>query len=96
MEWVKKGASNKVIARRLGMCESTVKAHMGEIFRRYGVSNRTQLAMSSTHNQEIVIAPIELEPDPVLWVYSSGRDVTGISTKAIDGWEPLYRKAQDD
>jgi DNA-binding NarL/FixJ family response regulator len=39
------GASNKVIARNLKISESTVKVHIGAILRKYGVRNRTQLAL---------------------------------------------------
>jgi len=40
-----RGASNKVIAKVLGIAESTVKLHMGAILKKYGVKNRTQLAV---------------------------------------------------
>jgi len=40
-----KGASNKSIARLLNISESTVKLHVGHIFKKYGVRNRTQLAV---------------------------------------------------
>lgn len=40
-----RGASNKVIARMLGISESTVKLHMSGILKKYGVRNRTQLAL---------------------------------------------------
>lgn len=42
-----RGASNKAIARVLGISESTVKLHITEIFKKYGVRNRTQLAVFS-------------------------------------------------
>jgi DNA-binding NarL/FixJ family response regulator len=42
-----RGASNKTIARMLGLTESTVKLHMGAILKKYGVKNRTQLAVFS-------------------------------------------------
>jgi DNA-binding NarL/FixJ family response regulator len=42
-----RGSSNKVIARNLGISESTVKLHVTEIFKKYGVKNRTQLAVFS-------------------------------------------------
>lgn len=41
-----RGASNKVIARMLNLSESTIKLHLGIIFKKYGVKNRTQLAVS--------------------------------------------------
>lgn len=42
-----RGASNKTIAKMLGLSESTVKLHMGAILRKFGVKNRTQLALFS-------------------------------------------------
>ena len=42
------GCSNKEIARRLGVIESTVKTHVKIILRKLGVSNRTQAAMLAT------------------------------------------------
>lgn len=42
-----RGASNKVIAKALGITESTVKLHVTMIFKKYGVRNRTQLALFS-------------------------------------------------
>jgi DNA-binding NarL/FixJ family response regulator len=38
------GLSNKQIARDLEISEITVKAHVSAIFRKIGVSNRTQAA----------------------------------------------------
>lgn len=40
-----RGASNKTIAKILGITESTVKLHIGSILKKYGVKNRTQLAV---------------------------------------------------
>jgi DNA-binding NarL/FixJ family response regulator len=40
-----KGTSNKHIARVLLISESTVKLHVGCILKKYGVRNRTQLAV---------------------------------------------------
>jgi len=40
-----RGCSNKQLARFLDLSESTVKLHMGAIFKKYGVKNRTQLAV---------------------------------------------------
>lgn len=40
-----KGASNKHIAKILAISESTVKLHVGHIFKKYGVRSRTQLAV---------------------------------------------------
>jgi DNA-binding NarL/FixJ family response regulator len=39
------GLANKAIARRLGISEATVKAHLTRIFRQLGVTDRTQAAI---------------------------------------------------
>jgi DNA-binding NarL/FixJ family response regulator len=39
------GHPNKVIARRLGISEKTVKAHLTSVFRTLGVTDRTQAAL---------------------------------------------------
>jgi DNA-binding NarL/FixJ family response regulator len=42
-----RGASNKVIAKTLNITESTVKLHVSIVLRKFGVKNRTQLALFS-------------------------------------------------
>jgi len=42
---VRDGMPNKLIARRLGITERTVKAHLGSVFQRLGVTDRTQAAL---------------------------------------------------
>lgn len=39
------GHPNKIIARRLGIAERTVKAHLTNVFQRIGVTDRTQAAL---------------------------------------------------
>ncbi len=41
------GASNREISRQLFLSEKTVKAHLAAVFRKLGVSNRTQAAMAA-------------------------------------------------
>jgi DNA-binding NarL/FixJ family response regulator len=45
LSFVARGQANKQIAHALGISERTVKAHVGNIFRRIGVSDRTSAAM---------------------------------------------------
>jgi DNA-binding NarL/FixJ family response regulator len=45
LELLRRGDTNKVIARRLGMREGTVKVHVRQIMRKFGVTNRTQVAV---------------------------------------------------
>jgi DNA-binding NarL/FixJ family response regulator len=42
---VRQGLANKQIARRLGISERTVKAHLTSTFQRIGVTDRTQAAL---------------------------------------------------
>ena len=44
------GLANKQIARRLGISESTVKVHIGSVFRRIGVGDRTSAAVWAMEN----------------------------------------------
>lgn len=41
---VAQGAPNKVIARQLGLHEVTVKAHLRNVFKKLGATNRTEVA----------------------------------------------------
>lgn len=42
---VAQGLANKQVARRLGITERTVKAHLGRVFRQIGVTDRTSAAL---------------------------------------------------
>ena len=44
------GLANKQIARRLGISESTVKVHIGNMFRHIGVRDRTSAALWAREN----------------------------------------------
>jgi DNA-binding NarL/FixJ family response regulator len=45
LDLVGEGLANKQIAKRLGISEGTVKAHLGRAFQRIGVRDRTQAAL---------------------------------------------------
>jgi DNA-binding NarL/FixJ family response regulator len=47
---VAEGLSNKLIARRLGISERTVKGHLTNIFETLGVTDRTQAALWATRH----------------------------------------------
>jgi DNA-binding NarL/FixJ family response regulator len=47
---VAEGLPNKLIARRLGISEKTVKAHLTSVFRRIDVTDRTQAALWAERN----------------------------------------------
>jgi DNA-binding NarL/FixJ family response regulator len=46
------GHPNKVIARRLGISERTVKAHLTSVYQRLGVTDRTQAALWAQRHAE--------------------------------------------
>jgi two-component system, NarL family, nitrate/nitrite response regulator NarL len=48
--YISEGASNKLIARRLGITDGTVKIHVKAILRKIGASNRTQAAIWGMNN----------------------------------------------
>lgn len=52
-ELIGNGESNKQIARRLTITESTVKAHLTEIFRKLGIADRLKLALLIVEMSEI-------------------------------------------
>lgn len=42
-----RGKSNKVIGKTLYITDSTVKAHLTAIYKKFGVTNRTEAAMKA-------------------------------------------------
>lgn len=50
LKYLCQGDPNKVIGRKLGMTETTVKVHVREIMRKLGVANRTQVALAAGPN----------------------------------------------
>ena len=54
------GFSNREISRRLFLSEKTIKAHLAAVFRKLGVTNRTQAAMAAV---AMGLSPPPLIPD---------------------------------
>jgi len=50
LELVEQGMANKQIARRLGIAERTVKAHLTNVFQAIGVTDRTAAALWAREN----------------------------------------------
>jgi DNA-binding NarL/FixJ family response regulator len=50
---LRQGFSNKVIARRLGMSEATVKVHARRLMHKFRVTNRTQLALAAINQSSL-------------------------------------------
>ncbi|HEY5294073.1 MAG TPA: helix-turn-helix transcriptional regulator, partial [Gaiellaceae bacterium] len=51
MKAVARGLSNKAIAKELWITEQTVKFHLGNVYRKLGISNRTEAACWTIANQ---------------------------------------------
>ncbi|MNV95796.1 Transcriptional regulatory protein DegU [compost metagenome] len=45
MQWLARGASNKVIARELDVSESTVKIHVQNVLKKLNLTSRVQVAV---------------------------------------------------
>jgi DNA-binding NarL/FixJ family response regulator len=50
LEHLRRGDSNKLIARELNIREGTVKVHVRQIMRKLGVANRTQVAIACANS----------------------------------------------
>jgi DNA-binding NarL/FixJ family response regulator len=59
---IARGLQNKVIAYELNISENTVQAHISNIMRKYGLHNRTQIAvlLTAPHaSLEAKLAPLD-------------------------------------
>jgi DNA-binding NarL/FixJ family response regulator len=52
---VARGLSNKLIAKRLGISDKTVKNHLSRIFAELGVANRTEAVMNAMRMGMLVL-----------------------------------------
>jgi DNA-binding CsgD family transcriptional regulator len=97
LELVQQGLSNKLIARRLDIAESTVKVHVGELLRKYGVSNRSQLGIFTLHGKKAILP--DLQAKPFGWVKMKKNVIEGVifSIKSPGaGWDAIYLKMETD
>jgi DNA-binding CsgD family transcriptional regulator len=98
-DWVMKGLSNKHIAQRLNIAESTVKLHVTSILQKYAVQNRLQLIAYAKQGVSNTIVPVDIEEQPFGWVRGTGDTVKGFvcgATSLGDGWHPVYlRKTKE-
>ena len=92
-DWAMNGLTNKQIAKRLNISESTVKLHMGAVLKAFGVQNRSQLIAFTKQGVTNTIVPVEIEEHPFGWVSISGNAVKGLvcgPKSPGDGWHPVY------
>lgn len=71
------GCSNKIIARNLGITESTVKVHMKSILRKLELANRTQVAIWALNNG---IKPITTVSSPLPHTNTNHKDTAHYSS----------------
>ena len=96
LELVQKGSSNKVIANKLKIALSTVKAHVSKLFIKYGASNRSQLVVNSIQGKTIETP--ELKASPFGWVKKINNKIVGVLFTTIQpckGWIPMYLKDKE-
>jgi len=96
LQLVKMGASNKHIAKRLNISESTVKLHVSALLSKFAVQNRNQLAIFSTQGYTPLLpTPPILEEKPIGWVKRVGKNVKGVvftDGSPDETWEAIYIK----
>jgi len=96
LQIIQMGASNKQIAKRLGIAESTVKLHVTALLSKFAVRTRNQLALFSTKGYTPALpAPPLLEENPIGWAKRVGKNVRGVIFNAQppdDTWEAIFIK----
>lgn len=94
LAWVLQGLSNKQIARRLNMAESTVKLHMTSILQKHNVTSRLQLIAYSKQGVANTIVPVDVEEKPFGWVLINGKGFVCGNKSPSDSWNPVYLRKQ--
>jgi len=95
--WVQRGLSNKQIANRIGITDSTIKLHVTALLKKYGVRNRTQLSAYSTQGKmpDLPDMPEDVEARPCGWIKRVGNKVQGVvftQDAPDDTWQAIYAK----
>jgi DNA-binding CsgD family transcriptional regulator len=94
LQWIKRGATNKQIANRLGISVSTVKLHMTAILKTYGARNRQQLLLSALKGlgPEDIPDSVDHGRKPFGWVLLRGTRLVGVvlGKQPSSDWLPIY------
>jgi DNA-binding CsgD family transcriptional regulator len=92
LELLQQGLSNKEIARKLAIAESTVKIYVTKILAVYEVTSTKRL-LAGRESGADKTAPVDLDSAPIGWVKRNRRGIRGLMfTKRSpgEGWEPIY------
>ena len=81
-EYLAQGQSNNYIARRLQIGVNTVKKHVGRALQKFGVSNRTELAIRLNEYRRASVTPAP----------GSGRDILG--SAILEATKEAYQMAE--
>ena len=81
-EYLAQGQSNNYIARRLQIGVNTVKKHVGRALQKFGVSNRTELAIRLNEYRRASVTPAR----------ELGRDILG--TAILEATKEAYQMAE--
>ena len=97
-DYLKMGMTNKQIAKRMGLAESTVKLHVGNIYKAYAVRNRAALMVSAYKGLTPEQIPAPEKSDPVVfgWVLVKNTGLAGFvigKEQPDERWQAVYPKA---
>jgi DNA-binding CsgD family transcriptional regulator len=93
LELVQRGASNKQIAKRLNIGESTVKMHVSHLLAKYAAKTRHHLALTSMTGPPPAPLIDDVPKTPLAWVLYKRRQIIGlVLTPNCPGpeWKPVY------
>jgi DNA-binding CsgD family transcriptional regulator len=97
LKLVQEGDSNKAIAKKLSIAESTVKAHITDLFKNYKASSRSQLVVNSM--QGATIETPKLKASPLGWIKKINNRVVGVlftTLQPCKEWLPMYLKDDNE
>jgi len=94
LELVQRGASNKQIAKRLNVGESTVKMHVSHLLAKYAAKTRHHLALTSMSGPPPAPLVDDTPKTAIAWALYDRRRLVGlVLSPACPGpaWKPIER-----